>query len=285
MWLSSFKYLPVRNNIESGNVEEIKVDEQYTSATARPLPQRKLIPMFPWLIHFILLLISSSLFFKSRQLQIGCQYSADIPIAQEFTDAVAAVGNRKPLTFDGEFFSPSKFRGYPNSEIDAAWDNITLVGSLAISRADMIRINKLVPSSADLPEEVNESYQGSIEVFHQLHCLNLLRQMTYSDYYREEEWFSNPMLRTHTDHCIEILRQKLMCESDLHVFTYNWVDRATHPWPDFSTTQMCRNFEDVLRWGLEHQAYTSAPNGRREKPKDGPVLHVPSNEELGLDLG
>jgi hypothetical protein len=45
-------------------------------------------------------------------------------------DAVAAVGKREPLTFDGGFFSPSKYRGYPSPEIDAAWDNISLGWSL-----------------------------------------------------------------------------------------------------------------------------------------------------------
>jgi hypothetical protein len=75
-----------------------------------------------------------------------------------------------------------------------------------------------------------------------------------------------------------------MCDADLHVFTYNWVDRAIHPWPDFSTTEMCRNFDNVLKWGLEHQAHTSSPDGYRNKTKDSPVLHVPSNEEAGVDL-
>lgn len=80
-----------------------------------------------------------------------------------------------------------------------------------------------------------------------------------------------------------MLRQKLMCEADLHVFTYNWVDRAEHPWPDFSTTEMCRNYDAVLEWGLKNQAYTSAPGGYMDKAKDSPVLHLPTNEDLGIE--
>jgi len=177
---------------------------------------------------------------------------------------------------------------------------------MAISRADMLRINKLVPSSVELPEEAEESYQAGIEVFHQLHCLDMIRKMTYMEYYivqPEYEWMSSPMQRIHTgipllshldfkpttnlistDHCIEMLRQKLMCDSDLHVYTYNWVDKANHGWPDFSTTQMCRNFDDVLRWGNEHHAYTSAIDGLLKKPENAEVLRLPSKAELGLEL-
>ena len=30
-----------------------------------------------------------------------------------------------------------------------------------------------------------EGYRVGLEVFHQLHCINLLRQVTYKDYYME----------------------------------------------------------------------------------------------------
>lgn len=33
------------------------------------------------------------------------------------------------------------------------------------------------------PETGVEGYRVGLEVFHQLHCINLLRQVTYKDYY------------------------------------------------------------------------------------------------------
>jgi hypothetical protein len=64
----------------------------------------------------------------------------------------------------------------------------------------MIRVQKLVPSSVKLPEEADESYQSGLEVFHQLHCLNLLRKMTHFEYYfvAEPAAFSDLLLRTYT---------------------------------------------------------------------------------------
>jgi hypothetical protein len=35
------------------------------------------------------------------------------------------------------------------------------------------------------PETGVEGYRIGLEVFHQLHCINLLRQVTYKDYYTE----------------------------------------------------------------------------------------------------
>lgn len=79
-----------------------------------------------------------------------------------------------------------------------------------------------------------------------------------------------------------MLRQVLMCNSDLHLWTYNWVDRVNHAWPDFGTTQMCRNFEDVRQWSLEHAISTSEPDGSIKQPENALKLHVPSDKELHI---
>jgi hypothetical protein len=62
------------------------------------------------------------------------------------------------------------------------------------------------------------------------------------------------------------------------------VDRTDHAWPDFSTTRMCRNFEDVLEWGLDHAAYTSASDGKLKRPENASILHIDYNEELEIEL-
>lgn len=54
------------------------------------------------------------------------------------------------------------------------------------------------------------------------------------------------------DHCVEFLRQVLMCSSDVAIITYDWVEGHEVPYPDFNTKHQCRDFEKVLRWGKEH---------------------------------
>ncbi|KAE9401368.1 hypothetical protein BT96DRAFT_773808, partial [Gymnopus androsaceus JB14] len=162
------------------------------------------------------------------------------------------------VTFDGTFRYPSIYRGTPTPELDAAWDRITLpaVQPLSISRETLLKIGKVdKPSLVRYLEEDGGGYMASLEVVHQLHCLNMLRKYTYNDYYKEfdKAFTVDPeKFRTHLDHCVEILRQELMCIADVGVITYEWVDGWELPYPDFNTVHQCRNFEKVLDWAYSH---------------------------------
>ncbi|KAL1597870.1 hypothetical protein SLS60_008357 [Paraconiothyrium brasiliense] len=81
-------------------------------------------------------------------------------------------------------------------------------------------------------------YLAAIEASHQLHCVNLLRMYTHFDYYADiEPAFSDPpdIVRTHIDHCLEMLRQVLECNADPGIVTFSWVDGHEGPMPDFNT--------------------------------------------------
>ena len=51
-----------------------------------------------------------------------------------------------------------------------------------------------------------------------------------------------------TDHCVDMLRENLMCTSDLSVVLFEYDDHHKLPQPDFSMTKKCRNFEAILEW-------------------------------------
>jgi len=110
---------------------------------------------------------------------------------------------------------------------------------------------------------------GSIEVFHQLHCLNMLRKFTYPKEYPEvqELWTTRPQfLRSHLDHCIEMIRQNLMCVADVGVISYDWVSGWEVPFPDFNTWHKCRNFDDILDWTTAHRVHI--PTGHMKRIGD-----------------
>jgi hypothetical protein len=56
-----------------------------------------------------------------------------------------------------------------------------------------------------------------------------------------------------TDHCIDIIRQALMCNADVGIFTYVWVDGYPKPFPDFNVQHKCRSFDVVLDWAKTNQ--------------------------------
>ena len=71
---------------------------------------------------------------------------------------------------------------------------------VAISEETLHTINASAEYSIRLPPKIGDGYMGSVEAFHQLHCLNMLRQATYADYYRgkTEAWKDSPQrLRNH----------------------------------------------------------------------------------------
>jgi hypothetical protein len=50
-----------------------------------------------------------------------------------------------------------------------------------------------------------------------------------------------------------MLREKLMCDSDVGLITYNWVEGRNHPHPNFNTLHKCRDFAAVQEWTKERQ--------------------------------
>lgn len=76
------------------------------------------------------------------------------------------------------------FVGY-GADVDKAWDSIANdMGDQMISEQELNRLG-LPKNSLKVkdPKTGKEGYRAAVEVFHQLHCLNLLRQYIYKDYY------------------------------------------------------------------------------------------------------
>jgi len=45
------------------------------------------------------------------------------------------------------------------------------------------------------------------------------------------------------DHCADMLRQKLMCDADPTVITYNWLKKHKSPHPNFNVQHKCRDWD------------------------------------------
>jgi hypothetical protein len=61
-------------------------------------------------------------------------------------------------------------------------------GNFAVDEDVMHRINKShnLEYAVKFPEETGGGYVAGLEMFHQMHCVNFLRQYTYAEYYEEE---------------------------------------------------------------------------------------------------
>jgi hypothetical protein len=128
------------------------------------------------------------------------------------------------------------------------------------------------------PVTGEEGYRVGMEVFHHLHCLNLLRRVTYREYYEPlgGEFGHGPeALKAHTgmyiaklalpsqsiedhlayrflDHCIEVLRQNIQCNADIGLFTFYMIPDDPLAWPELNSKHVCRNFDKVREWAIDH---------------------------------
>ncbi|KAF9803517.1 hypothetical protein IEO21_09655 [Rhodonia placenta] len=157
------------------------------------------------------------------------------------------------VKFNGTLNHPSVFRGEPNPELDAAWDRIAMdPRPFRVTSEILEKIGQPErPSSVRFSDEDGGGFMATIEVSHQVHCLNMLRKHTYFDYYESSDISvadGPEVYRMHLDHCIEMLRQLILCTADVGVITYDWVQGYSRPYPNFNTLHTCRNADRILEW-------------------------------------
>ncbi|KAG5915915.1 hypothetical protein E4U42_007877 [Claviceps africana] len=94
-------------------------------------------------------------------------------------------------------------------------------------------------------------YITSLDVFHQLHCLNLVRQAVYDrvDWTNRDEYLAID----HLDHCIDSLRQSLQCNADITPITWIWSDQRNRALKEARMIHTSLDFEAIRDWGEEHE--------------------------------
>ncbi|KAH4221556.1 hypothetical protein HBI04_212930 [Parastagonospora nodorum] len=110
-----------------------------------------------------------------------------------------------------------------------------------------------------VPEGVaeQESFLVSLDVMHQIHCLDSLRESLWYN----RDWYSvhqeqHPKLsvhKAHTNHCLDALRERLMCLSDITFLPLVYIDREGWTLPDFERRHKCHNFEATREWAYKHK--------------------------------
>lgn len=56
------------------------------------------------------------------------------------------------------------------------------------------------------------------------------------------------MNTVHIDHCIDQLRQSLMCTADVSPIPYQWYDSLDSYMPATGSVHTCRDFEAIHKW-------------------------------------
>ncbi|KAF4454916.1 hypothetical protein F53441_2655 [Fusarium austroafricanum] len=191
-----------------------------------------------------------------------------------------------PKETEGGLFeakNPSKWRNSlkPDPEVDEAWEDLEVIRVFPITENEVRRLGKDPELLVKFPPEYglgDNAYMAQIDMFHQIHCLNLLRHLAWAEYNRNgtaKKPFSD-LHWVHVSHCTDILMQNLMCNGNLDIITFNWVETQTNPFPDFGVMHQCRDFDAISEWQDKH----SVPKewGRNVTRPEG-AKQIPISEE------
>lgn len=183
------------------------------------------------------------------------------------------------LTINGTLLNLSNdiFRQPPSPDVDAAWERIGSLLPHVISTEDVIKLGKDPTKTARWTEDWGfgpEAHVAEVDVLHTIHCLNAIRRDVhwkhyFGDVYPDGEF--PPLHKVHTDHCIHVVLQNLMCGATADLVTEPWVEGQITPFPDFSVNKKCRDFGAILRWHEETAIRDTERYSKMRPPPD----HVP----------
>lgn len=57
----------------------------------------------------------------------------------------------------------------------------------------------------------------------------------------------------HIGHCINAIRESLMCSADVTPIVYYWDEQIQRSVPGFDAVHVCRDFEGIRKWALERK--------------------------------
>ncbi|EMD93313.1 hypothetical protein COCC4DRAFT_70685 [Bipolaris maydis ATCC 48331] len=188
------------------------------------------------------------------------------------------------LQFNSSLLASNPYRLDAGPEVDAAWKSLGVDYHAVRVPTNEAQQSGLALDQVQIKEEYGGGYPAHVEGLHHLHCLNLLRKsLAWNiDYYHKQGLgpFSNDasILKHHTTHCLDILRQQLMCVTDVGVLGQVWYQPPGKPlqaFVDFNTVHTCRNFDAIRDWAEKHQLpdVEKTPANFLALPKEGDRIY------------
>ncbi|KAL9052292.1 MAG: hypothetical protein Q9162_005494 [Coniocarpon cinnabarinum] len=142
-------------------------------------------------------------------------------------------------------------------------------GMIRITESDVLKLGKNL-SAAQFPPEVGGGYIGAVTGTHQLHCLHYIWQDHHISYFPEMQETQRTipkMYERHYEHCVDYIRQSLMCNFDPQILTYNWVRSHQSPTPNGNTMHKCVDWSAVQKT-LKKDAVELPDDFRWHQPAD-----------------
>ncbi|KAH8813463.1 hypothetical protein DL96DRAFT_1472591, partial [Flagelloscypha sp. PMI_526] len=156
----------------------------------------------------------------------------------------------------------SKYQG-TSSDVDQAWHDLYNYGLMRISKKQAA----LLPNKTTAIPGDEDHYIIGLHVFHDLHCLNAVRQAIFNDHYHKYNMSkSGDMI--HLSHCIDSLRKSIMCNPDLGTVVFKWEERVQRIDPQDTTAHQCAKFDNIAKWAKERKLLNGKWDNKQRPTSD-----------------
>ncbi|KAK1979233.1 hypothetical protein LZ30DRAFT_597385 [Colletotrichum cereale] len=186
-------------------------------------------------LFYVILLILVASASRTSSSMTQQKYYGEEPVKSELQLSTV----QKTFELDLKYAMP------PSPEVDEAW------ASLLPKEGGFFKHPRLAPR------------KSCVAVFHQLHCLDMIRQTLYEarpDFAARQQRHRNDTTAHddhnhahdmyHVGHCFDLVRQSILCRPDL---TIEVGDPAIGGVTGFGTEHRCVDWEQLMGWMRDHE--------------------------------
>ncbi|KAJ5657621.1 uncharacterized protein N7484_001270 [Penicillium longicatenatum] len=197
---------------------------------------------------YVFLIVKPDHFFTSKQPTKLMHWSLATPFPSLHSAGALEYESRTlPVSIHN-----NPYAGKPRPELEAAWHYMFEHTNIRVTKEDLDYYNVTSLQMTDLNGN-GGYYVGQMGLFHELHCLKRIRHYIYRRHYLAN--FTEEHLveeEAHIDHCIELMRETILCRGDPTLSAFRWIDPSHHDEAHLTVDapgyHTCVNWEKLRTW-------------------------------------
>ncbi|KAK4504787.1 hypothetical protein PRZ48_002749 [Zasmidium cellare] len=206
--------------------------------------KRRRFPLTATLVATNIALLIACVFLATRLSSISNGDASNSSIRDPYSPANSIIEyeQRKMI------FNDTRFTGYPSDKWEVFMHELLEGTLLRVSDSELQH-----QGFDSIPLE-DGGYAAGLGVAHNLHCVKKIKMFLYRDYFYSDldpEGAEFAHTQEHADHCLDWIRQSMMCHVDYAMYTLQWEEdgprkgKLKHNEPGL---QKCVNFDKLHDW-------------------------------------
>ncbi|KAK0609411.1 hypothetical protein B0T14DRAFT_608188 [Immersiella caudata] len=139
-----------------------------------------------------------------------------------------------------------RYAGPPGYQLDQAWNELLNHSMIRLTQDEMRELGR---EAEGVRLTDSSGYLGQLTVYHNLHCVQRLHRFIHLDYYfpniTDTEY---KLLHLHNVHCLDLLRQAVMCQGDASLMTMKWGTTDPVPLANSESPHQCVDWSALDGW-------------------------------------